>query len=917
MSASSTSARYTYLPWVRQGLAALIPHVDPLDENAPGRAELPVRLRLDLEGTDATTPEVVVRLRGPGDVLGLDPAQVLRTAPEAGAADVEGNYFVHIEFARVDLPWVLTPVAATTDDKLRPWLVLVVVEDRPGVAIVSSAGDLPDRLEIENGAAAELPPLAESWAWAHVQATGSVGGVEALQTLMEESPELLISRLISPRHLADGTAYRACVVPAFAAGVKAGLGMTLSETDFQDLAPAWTGAENSISLPVYHAWSFSTGRDGDFESLTRRLQPYPVPETVGVRDIDVGHAGSGLPESGSDTPILTGFLGALVSPAVARPTWPRRHKQPFEDGLRLMLDVSAGVQPDGAEDPILGPPFYGRWYALATAVPADGDRPHWLRELNLDPTLRATAALGAAVVRKQQEALMQRAWEQIGEVLDANRKLRQAQLARESSLSAQTRHFDTLKDDDQRIQVAGPALSRVPLASGRTARGELRNSSVPNGTAGGALRRFARPAGPASRRAGSDNSNWAGRVLTGLSDPSHALTVGDDLLPPNGMATTGHVATASPPPGDTDDTLSELDAFYADFSEFVGNRRRTPAPDADMASIRGGVTTVLDPVSAIVTRTGTRIALPSGYWERAEPLDPVMAAPEFTRPMYSTVPDRWLVPGLDVMPDDALGILAVNGAFIEAFMTGLNHEMVRELLWREYPTDQRGTCFRQFWDVRGKIPPPATEEEVEAAKDIEPIHEWKGGHLGAHLTGAGADPDGLTVVIVRSALFRRYPNTVVYMTRATWSGKSRVPWSGADGEEQEFPLFTGRLGPDVRFFGFGVSIADARGGGIPSATVPNPDAGWFVAFQEQPTEPRFGMDDGDAAPIGTLENWADLGWTSVGVPDGAHLVIGDVDPAPSIDDIVWGKNAAHMARITLQTPVRVLFHADGLLPEES
>ena len=31
-------------------------------------------------------------------------------------------------------------------------------------------------------------------------------------------------------------------------------------------------------------------------------------------------------------------------------------------------------------------------------------------------------------------------------------------------------------------------------------------------------------------------------------------------------------------------------------------------------------------------------------------------------------------------------------------MVGLNHEFARELLWREFPTDQRGSYFRQFWD---------------------------------------------------------------------------------------------------------------------------------------------------------------------------------------------------------------------------
>ena len=30
---------------------------------------------------------------------------------------------------------------------------------------------------------------------------------------------------------------------------------------------------------------------------------------------------------------------------------------------------------------------------------------------------------------------------------------------------------------------------------------------------------------------------------------------------------------------------------------------------------------------------------------------------------------------------------------------GVNVEFGSELLWREYPTDQRGSSFRQFWDV--------------------------------------------------------------------------------------------------------------------------------------------------------------------------------------------------------------------------
>ena len=43
--------------------------------------------------------------------------------------------------------------------------------------------------------------------------------------------------------------------------------------------------------------------------------------------------------------------------------------------------------------------------------------------------------------------------------------------------------------------------------------------------------------------------------------------------------------------------------------------------------------------------------------------------------------------------------METNQRFVEAYMVGLNYEFARKLLWREYPTDQRGSYFRQFWSV--------------------------------------------------------------------------------------------------------------------------------------------------------------------------------------------------------------------------
>ena len=56
-------------------------------------------------------------------------------------------------------------------------------------------------------------------------------------------------------------------------------------------------------------------------------------------------------------------------------------------------------------------------------------------------------------------------------------------------------------------------------------------------------------------------------------------------------------------------------------------------------------------------------------------------------------------PGLEQVPANTVTLLETNPEFVESFLVGLNAEMSSELLWRNYPTDQRGTFFRQFWDT--------------------------------------------------------------------------------------------------------------------------------------------------------------------------------------------------------------------------
>ena len=122
--------------------------------------------------------------------------------------------------------------------------------------------------------------------------------------------------------------------------------------------------------------------------------------------------------------------------------------------------------------------------------------------------------------------------------------------------------------------------------------------------------------------------------------------------------------------------------------------------------------------------------------------------------MYEALRDLsqdFLFPGLEHVPPNTVTLLETNPKFVESFLVGLNAEMGRELLWRNYPTDQRGTYFRQFWDT-------STDNEQP---DIDMINEWGDRPLGQN-AGAGEQ----LVLLLRGELLRRYPNSVIYAVAA-------------------------------------------------------------------------------------------------------------------------------------------------------
>jgi hypothetical protein len=898
-----TAARF--LPWVREGLGASVGTADPGGgQPLPARAELNVTA--SVSGNGGGKASVKVRVLGPADVIAVDPLQVIRMEPAPATTDFEPNYMPLVEFDRPDLPWLFTPAAASTSDQLRPWLCLVVVERDTEATLETPADRLPV-LKLNNAGTA-LPNLAESWAWVHAQIAGT-GDPAAILRSTDASRTL--SRLLCPRRMTGRTAYIAAVVPTFEQGRLAGLRRLDAAVDSATpLQPAWTAATGSLELPVYHHWEFTTGTEGDFEALVSSLQRAALDAAqVGHRPMTVKDLPAGLPDLGD-----VSFEGPLGLPGDPKPL----AEGGFHTALRTLLNiqppVAAGTPPAGLA---MTPPIYGRWQAAQSSIPGTGGST-WLRELNLHPANRGAAGIATQIVIDEQEQLMAAAWAQVDDILRANQLLRQAQLARAaaSMLHAQL----SVLSPAQLVLLAAPVASRI-MHSGRTIAAIVTTSRVPEAMLGPAFRRALRPRGPLARRA----STTAVRIFEKVN--AGTLPVVAPRTPPPGAILFDDVHDGDP--------VCTLKATIRDQAVRAGDefqRRLKQAALAQLATMPpcdprdppgrpplslddlcATIRSALDPEVTVPARIKDRVTPPAG-WSPEDDLEPVMVAPRFPTPMYRALAARsqdLLLPGVGEVPPNSVAALSTNPRFVAAFMLGLNHEMSRELLWRRFPTDQRGTYFQQFWDPAGRVPAPTTDA---ARHDHPPIHEWNPGlKLGDHIRGGRQ-----FVLLIRGDLLRRYPNTVIYLADGEWYLDDAAQWrrrplapAPTQPDPESYPQFTGTLEPDITFIGFDVAPDDAAGTTKPAENRP----GCFVILQQQATELRFGLDA--TAPAKLTGTWRDLWWGHTTLSASQHIDLSK--PLTGINvttnaGLEWGKTSAHLAAITTQQPFRAAIHASDLLP---
>jgi hypothetical protein len=1117
------SGAYSFLPWTRQGLANRIAAADE-DATVKLRAQIDVALRLTakkLDGTEAPTDITrPTQLYGPGDVIGVDARAIVRVEPRNFTTNFEPNYLAAIEFYDEDFPWRYTPAApGAGNTRLRPWLTLIVLaegEFKEGATTnpLTASGEqrpLPYVAIPSANHAALLPPAADLWGWAHVHVNRSLTANDAevvatdravvatrLGATVAEDADLAYSRIVCPRRLEPNKSYTAFLVPTFESGRLAGLYLDPAKAPHAT-ASAWStyaGREDPDFLPVYFLWTFRTGAIGDFEYLVRLLEPRPVNRRVGVRDIDVQRPAPNLP--GVSDPALSGVLalgGALRVPRVSlnadelaaverQENWDAPRPHPFQQRLATLINLGdeystqpapqanahSGITEVASDpDPVITPPLYGQWHALTPRLLVDRtgaplpNSGNWVHELNLDPRFRVPAGFGTNVVQAKQEELMAAAWDQMGDVLEANQRTRRFQFSQQAAFVWHVAHFTPLAAENagKALATTAPVHARV-MSQERTLRARFNTARVPPALVSPTMRRIVRPRGPLTRRL-PFNANTQPAQLLDRVNRGDVLPAPPKVTPP-GVVTIGDVAAGALPaaagwlidllrkypflvfgplllalllvlvlfllgfglpllavtiivgaaatlwlarlhraisradglreenqtpesvdalPASPDFKLTQLDPAPASSQvtlsaggtdSAVGVRFKQALRDvgavvqasarADKVGENGPVRSALDlraeatltlaaldPAVTILRRARTEIRIPARIAaELPEEFVEAMAYPVFSLPMYRPLADlstELLVPNINLIETNSVTLLETNQKFIEAYMVGLNHEFARELLWREFPTDQRGSCFRQFWDVSSFLASAPDDEALrEKLRDIPPLDRWpRASKLGDHdARERPGDNEEEVVLVIRGDLLKRYPNAVIYAQAAAWQRKQDgsidrtkertlvaiAPAEDANPPRTKLrtPLYEAKIDPDIYFFGFDLTVPVAQGGTGENDSDP---PGWFFVIKERPGEPRFGFDETSEVE---LVVWNDLGWDDVDM-NGAFVkpvravplaIPGVTPPGESekeeqrLEDVhvPWDANvsAAELAYILYQAPVMVALHAAEMLPKK-
>lgn len=776
---------------------------------------LPLTL-IDIQTGEQANGQVPFQFVAAKDVAALAPQMIVRTAPPANARDAETTKLVHIDFAAADFPWRYTPRQAV-GDRLPPWLVLLVGTadelrlDGNSVAILKSSV-----LQAHN--------LADSPRWAHVQDDGS----------------RKTSRLLSPRPLGPAAGYHAVLVAAFDANGSA----------------AWDSAHQPATLPVLYAWRFWTGEAGDFETLATALTPR---QASGLGRAPLAYRRANVAASLKVSGAIT-TLGA--DPDGPQENIARTDFAAFVAAVRALRDHLGRS--------VIGLPNYGRpWVADPSAA-------SWTSTLNTDPRLRGTAGLGLWMGIEAQDELVDAAARQLGGLDTAAHLVRQLALGINVA-SALWRN--RLPDNPtQRVDLFGPLMRRLRTPTG-TALGAVTAAGTPLEPAlfssaakrkirrGTAWTRYS-ATGFVSRRALIDAANTCPTRMPQPLRLPHVNKIANGL----GLPTLERLPNAvvhDPPPLDPDIPFDVVD-FRRALMPLLPRGKLTPCHPVDLTGASGAVSTAIDPRGPnppVLLRIKSRI---KGL--TLNTLEPPEIPVGLDFPTWTLLRDKakeWILPGISGLPKDSIVAMQTNPSFIDAYLVGINTQLLGEMHWRNMAVDRRATPLLMFW---GNVNFATGVRQA----DIQPLSSWSATSALGDLAHQVIQPGDTTgkrdlVIVFRTDLFRRYPRTVVYLAKPTPTADDALratpefSYTAATKANRRFlgPIFQGALGPDVVFFSFDVDPATL--------------GQYWLVLDEPPSELRFRAVDGGGNPLGgNAQNAAAFAAATIDKPtrvgiDGAFL----------------------------------------------
>lgn len=728
-----------------------------------GRLELTLT---DLQGAPQPAAQPLeFLLMGSQDVTGLKPGAVRRTYPVNGAFNVEADKCPYVEFVAEDLPWRYS--RDPNGNEMRPWLLLIV--------------GAPDEVALLPGSRVLLSQAVVD---RYIQRAGLPGKLHLLAHAQEQDGTW-VSRLLSPTALEKSQSYVAALIPVF-----------------DDRGEFHLPAGKPI--PAYYAWHFTTSdTEHGFAELANRLKPLAPTANMGMAAV----AYQMEPDQAKVHPgMLVG--GALVGPAgnTLNPAWPD------------VLDHFAAVRPnadparqfDGAGRPIVQAPLYGKpWLAL------DQDEPAWMRELNDDPRHRGVAGLGLWAAIEWQDRIVEAAAKQLGAFFTASRRIRQLTLGLAATRYLWDRRLPV--DEMHRLQVLGPAMARLATPQGNSVLEQVTAAGHPMPPAlfSSAARRLLRPGTARARLVEADAlvpGALIERINTCPPDSPHRpdglvhvnTIVGKDVDQAIGLRLEQEAkfavgedvalealrlhdkeAQRRADVGMDDDVswFSAVDALEEHETRMaLLESARAPIPvrpcedethRRSLPKLSAALRDAFDPHGDRAFVVRRVLATIQGVED--QPLTPPELCLDLHIPAWKFLKEfaqDWFLPGLaqmqfeildatgQLVPDpsaDPVIAAQSNGHFTDAFMVGFNQQALAELRWRNVPVAAGCTPLRRFWE------PIASGQ---ASKDIVGIHGWQTdtalGDEQHEATEVRVDGGNL-VLIFKSQLWRRYPETLIYL----------------------------------------------------------------------------------------------------------------------------------------------------------